>query len=120
MAIRSTRRDTRHPLRRGSSFVESTMPLAASGEARAVLTRVSVSSFAFEVDGIHPELEVGTRLAAVTVCVGDCTLHGDAVVRSTAKAGDRSEIGCLFYPESPSGEERWMALISGIEATEGA
>lgn len=110
----SSRRDVRYRVREGAS-VACTTPLAESGALEAVMTTVCVAGLGFEVEG-DPICTPGTRLAPMTVRAGDCAIRGEAVVRSVRVLGAaRFEIGCLFVPESPAAEDRWMALISGVE-----
>lgn len=108
----------RHRVREGASVVCAT-PLSESGALEAALTTLSVSGLAFEVEG-DPTTTPGTRLAPMTVRAGDCSIRGDALVRSVKVLGaGRFEIGCLFVPESAAAEDRWMALISGVEVALG-
>lgn len=94
-------------------------PLSESGSLEAALTTLSVSGLAFEVDG-DPTCMPGTRLTSITVRAGDCAIRGDALVRSVKVLGTAHfEIGCLFVPESAAAEDRWMALISGVEVALG-
>ena len=96
-----------------------TLPLVASGSKEAALTILSVSGLAFEVEG-EPTCTPGTSLGATIVRAGVCSIRGDAMVRSVKPLGaERFEIGCLFVPDSAAAEDRWMALVSGVEVALG-
>ncbi len=110
-----TRRDARHDLSRGSSFVELPYPVSKTDHTSAALTRISVAGLAFETTS-EPTLDVGAIVAGVTVRVGDCRLRGDLVVQALATTAPPVEVGCLFYPAAPADADRLMALIAGIEA----
>lgn len=115
----STRRDTRHAVRPGSSFVEFSHP-DGQGAVRAALTRISIAGFAFLLEGPLQDFQPETCLPDMRLHVGPCVLEGQAVVRSiTAATESGGEIGCLFHPETRESEERWVALIAGIEAVSG-
>ena len=95
--------------------------LELDGDAtHANLTRISVAGFAFEVEGLVNGYPPGTQLYDVRIHVGPCVLEGQAVVRSVTAIGEGGEVGCLFHPNSRESEERWMALVAGIEAVQGA
>ena len=80
------------------------------------LKMISASGFAFESMDDAPTLREGDQFRAVTIRVGDCVLKGDVVVRNFRQADAGLEIGCLFHPQSPEWEDRWMTLLAGIEA----
>jgi hypothetical protein len=89
------------------------------GLARAPLTRISVAGFAFEIEG-STHLRPQTTLQGLKLHIGRCVLEGQGVVRSVATVdGGRTEVGCLFHPESSESEDRWTAVVAGIEAVQG-
>lgn len=111
----SSRRDARHRIGGSGSLVTCAVPLSVAGAQEATLTTLSVAGLAYEVDGPSAH-EPGTRLVGLEVRVGNCTIQGDAVVRSSIELGPgRFEVGCLFFPASSAEEDRWMAVIAGIE-----
>jgi hypothetical protein len=115
----STRRDTRHAIRPGSSFVEFAHP-DGQEPVRAALTRISIAGFAFQFEGPLHDFQPETCLPGLRLHVGPCVLEGQAVVRSIISThASGGEVGCLFHPETRESEERWMALIAGIEAVQG-
>lgn len=113
----STRRDRRYDLRPGSATIELPNP-HADGRSRARLVRISVSGLTFELPRASVKLERGAWLENVTIRVGECVLHGEAQVRNLTRIADtRTEVGCLFLPEARGSEDKWLALIAGIDAT---
>jgi hypothetical protein len=111
----STRRDTRHRLRDGSSCVEFDDPHADGASVRGAVVAVSAAGLCFRVDADATSYPAGTCLTALTVRVGECLLRGEAVVRNVRGLGpNRVELGCLFYPAAAE-EDRWMTLLAGIE-----
>jgi len=115
----STRRDARYALRPGSSTVQFSDPGAVGGTTRAELTRISIAGLAFDIDRGAEKFSQGMRLKGVTVRIGSCTLGGDLSVRSAMPGADsRTQIGCLFFPDTHESEKSWMALIAGIEAAQ--
>lgn len=113
----STRRDTRHLVRPGTCFVALEPPEPNKARSWVALIQMSVCGLSFELDGDAPEIVSGQCLEGLTVRIGQCLVQGDALVRSTASRGASGlEVGCLFYPASPDDQERWMAVIAGLEA----
>lgn len=116
----STRRDKRHALLSGTCFVEFAQPDSGSGTACESLTRLSVAGFAFETEQAPEKIPPGMRLVDVRLVVGPCVLQGEAEVRSTQSlVGSNYEIGCLFYPATRECEDRWLAVVAGLEAAAG-
>jgi hypothetical protein len=75
-----------------------------------------VSGFAFEATDECPRVRGGDEFRGITLCIGDCVLEGDIVVRNTRQVDGQFEIGCLFFPGSREWEDLWMTLLAGIEA----
>jgi hypothetical protein len=112
-----TRRDPRHKLRPGSGFVEFMDPDDAQRRVSGTLTLVSASGLAFEVDRVVPNLRAGTWLRDAKMLVGNCELRGDIAVRN-ARPLEKSGMGVggLFYPSSPTEEDRFLVLIASLES----
>ena len=99
--------------------MRSLVPESGDRTTRADLTRISIAGLAFDIEGGAEKFSQGMRLKAVTVQIGPCTLSGDLLVRSTMVGqGPRTQIGCLFVPDTHESEKGWMALIAGIEAAQ--
>ena len=112
-----SRRDPRHSLRPGVGFVEFGTGGSGSRDRRADLTWISVAGLTFEADG-DPDIEPGTLLEAVTVCVGECEVEGELSVKSVRRVNEsRVETGCLFYPSSHAEAEKWSTVVAVIQAT---
>ena len=112
----TTRRDLRHKLRRGIAFVEFETDDPSNGPRRGDLTSVSVAGLTFEVD-TDAVLEKGTMLQAATVLIGECAIEGDLAVRYVRRMNEsRIETGCVFYPSSHVGTEKWSAVVAVMEA----
>jgi len=108
----STRRDLRFKVRRGVGFVE----FDSDGPRRGDLTSVSVAGLTFEVN-TDEGLKEGIALQDATVLIGECAVEGDLAVRHLRQVNDsRIEAGCMFYPSSPIGLEKWSALVAVIGA----
>lgn len=112
----TTRRDPRYDLRPGVGFVEFEVNGSANDCQRADLTSVSVAGLTFEMD-TDPGIEEGTLLKAATVLIGECEVEGDLAVRYIRRVNEsRIETGCVFYPCSHLGAEKWSAVVAGIYA----
>ena len=112
----TTRRDLRHKLRRGIAFVEFEIDDSSNGPLRGDLTAVSVAGLTFEVD-TDAALEKGTMLEAATVLIGECAIEGDLAVRYVRRMSEsRTEAGCMFYPSSHTGAEKWSAVVAVMQA----
>ena len=108
----TTRRDPRHRLRRGIAFVE----FEIDGPRRGDLTSVSVAGLTFEVN-TDEGMEEGTAVQAATVLIGECEIEGDLALRHIRRINDsRIEAGCMFYPSSNTGAEKWSAVVAVIGA----
>jgi len=108
----TTRRDLRHKLRRGIAFVE----FEIDGPHRGDLTSVSVAGLTFEVN-TDETMEEGTAVQAATVLIGECAIEGDLAVRHVRQVNEsRIEAGCMFYPSSHVGVEKWSAAVAVIGA----
>jgi len=112
----TTRRDRRHKLCRGGAFVEFEIEPSTDGRWRGELTSISAAGLTFEMDtGVL--IETGTLLQAVTVLIGECAIEGDLAVRYVRRANESTnEMGCVFYPASHAGAEKWSAVFAGMEA----
>jgi hypothetical protein len=111
-----TRRDLRYRLRRGIGFVEFEIGDSGNGRRRADLTSLSVAGLTFEVD-TDVGMEQGTLLQAATVLIGECAIEGDLAVRHIRLVADSTiETGCVFYPSSHAGAEKWSAVVAGMQA----
>jgi hypothetical protein len=87
--------------------------------ARAELTRISIAGLAFDIDRGAERFSQGMRIQEVTLRIGPCTVRGEVLVRSAMAAhGGRTQIGCLFFPDTHDSERSWTALIAGIEAAQ--
>ncbi len=82
----------------------------------APLATVSVAGLEFALQTGNEAIRVGSRIPQVTVRIGECTLRGELLVRNVRTHGERPAFGCLFYPAPGSDEERWMTVLSGIDA----
>lgn len=112
----TTRRDLRHKVRRGIAFVEFEIDDSGNGLLRGDLTAVSVAGLTFEVD-TDAALEKGTMLEAATVLIGECAIEGDLAVRYVRRMNEsRTEAGCMFYPSSHTGAEKWSAVVAVMQA----
>ncbi len=110
------RRDLRHRLRRGIGFVEFEIDDSCNGQRRGDLTSVSVAGLTFEVD-TDAGMEQGTMLQAATVLIGECAIEGELAVRYIRRVNESTiETGCVFYPSSHAGAEKWSAVVAGIQA----
>lgn len=113
--VPSTRRDVRHRIRRGSASVELPHPRVPGTRVTGRLYVLSVAGFAFELEADPEAFRPGELIPRVDLRVGDCLLQGELAVRDVRDVGGgRIEVGCLFYPTAHD-EERWSALIAGIE-----
>jgi hypothetical protein len=111
-----TRRDVRHCLRRGIGFVEFELVDSGKGRLRGDLTSLSVAGLTFEVD-TDLGLEKGALLQAATILIGECAVEGDLTVKHIRLVAESTiETGCVFYPSSHAGAEKWLAVIAGMEA----
>ena len=107
----TTRRDLRFRVRRGIAFVE----FEIEGPRRGDLTSVSVAGLTFEVNN-DEGMEEGRAMQA-TVLVGECAIEGDLAVRHIRRVNEsRVEAGCMFYPSSHTGVEKWSAVVAVIGA----
>ncbi len=112
----TTRRDLRHKVRRGIAFVEFEIDDSGDGLLRGDLTSVSVAGLTFEVD-TDAKIEKGTMLQAATVLIGECAIEGDLAVRHVRQMNEsRTETGCVFYPSSHVGAEKWSAVVAVMQA----
>ena len=112
----TTRREPRYKLRRGIAFVEFEIDDSCNGPRRGDLTSVSVAGLTFEVDA-DAGLEKGTLVQAATVLIGECAVEGEFAVRYIRLVNEsRVETGCLFYPTSHTGAEKWSAVIAVTRA----
>lgn len=110
------RRDLRHKLRRGIAFVEFEIDGSDNVRWRGDLTSVSVAGISFEVD-TDVALEKGTLLQAATILIGECAVEGDLAVKHVRRVNEsRTETGCVFYPSSHTGAEKWSAVVAVIKA----
>jgi hypothetical protein len=108
----STRRDLRHKVRRGVGFVEFEIDRPLRGN----LTSVSVAGLTFEVN-TEDEMKEGTAVQAAVVLIGECAIEGDLAVRHVRRVNEsRIEAGCMFYPSSHTGVEKWSAAVAVIGA----
>ena len=112
----TTRRDLRHKVRRGVAFVEFEIDDSGNGQMRGDLTSVSVAGLTFEVD-TDLDMEQGSLVQAATVLIGECSIEGDLAVRFVRRVNEsRIETGCVFYPSSHVGTEKWSAVVAVMEA----
>jgi hypothetical protein len=89
---------------------------SGNGRRRGDLTSLSVAGLTFEVD-TDLGMEQGTLLQAATVLIGECAIEGDLAVRYVRLVADSTiETGCVFYPSSHAGAEKWLAVIAGVQA----
>ncbi len=108
----TTRRDLRFRMRRGIAFVEFEL----DGLRRGDLTSVSVAGLTFEVEN-DEGMNESVAVQAATVLVGECAIEGDLAVRHIRRVNDsRVEVGCMFYPASHTGVEKWSAVVAVIGA----
>jgi hypothetical protein len=116
----STRRDPRFALPGGVGFVEFECGGSDEGRLRADLVDVSVAGVTFHLDA-GPSIEKGAILSNVSAHLGDCVVEGELLVKHREPVGrSRLEVGCLFYPSSQLDEEKWSAVIAGLQAAKGA
>ena len=110
------RRDPRFPLRPGGGTVRFSLDTGPGRDHEGALTQVSVAGIGFGMTG-GPPMTPGTVLRGATVTIGLCEIKGDLSVRQCRHVSDSStEVGCLFYPSSTESEERWIAVLSGMDA----
>ena len=108
----TTRRDLRFRVRRGVAFVDFEIDRPQRGD----LTSVSVAGLTFEVN-TDEELAEGTAIQSATVLIGECAIEGDLAVRHVRRVNEsRIEAGCMFYPSSHTGVEKWSAVVAVIGA----
>ena len=108
----TTRRDLRFKVRRGVAFVE----FEIEGQRRGDLTSVSVAGLTFEVNN-GEGMKEGMALQDATVLIGECVIEGDLAVRHIRHVNEsRIEAGCMFYPSSHTGVEKWSAVVAAIGA----
>jgi len=99
-------------VRRGVAFVE----FEIDGPRRCDLTSVSVAGLTFEV-GNDEGMKEGLAVQAATVFIGECAIEGDFAVRHIRRVNEsRVEAGCMFYPSSHTGVEKWSAAVAVIGA----
>jgi hypothetical protein len=111
------RRDPRFALREGSAVLELADPRDDASRVRGTVKRISAAGLGFESHGWWRGLAPGATLSGAVLRVGDCVLRGTVVVVNLTQQGpDVAELGALFHPESPQGEDRLMTLLAGIEA----
>ncbi|TDI47703.1 MAG: hypothetical protein E2P01_06515 [Acidobacteria bacterium] len=112
----TTRRDPRHKLSQGIGFVEFEIDDSRNGRQRGDLTSVSVAGLTFEVD-TDAGMEKGMLVQAVTVLIGECVVEGDLAVKYVRRVNEsRTETGCVFYPSSHTGAEKWLAVVAVMKA----
>ncbi len=112
----TTRRDLRHKVRRGVAFVEFEIDDSGNGRLRGDLTSISVAGLTFEVDN-DAAMEKGTLLQTATILIGECSIEGDLAVRYVRRMSEsRTETGCVFYPSSHIGTEKWSAVVAVMKA----
>ena len=112
----TTRRDPRYSVRPGVGFVEFEINDSGDNCRRADLTSVSAAGLTFEMDS-DPGIKEGTLLQAATVLIGECEVEGDLAVRYIRRVNkSRIETGCVFYPSTHPGAEKWSAVVAGIYA----
>jgi len=115
-----TRRDPRIALPEGAGFVEFEPGGSGDGRLRADLVEVSVAGVTFKLDA-GPSIEKGAILSNTSAHVGDCVVEGELLVKHSTPAGNSGlEVGCLFYPSSQLDEEKWSAVLAGLQAAKGA
>ncbi len=62
-------------------------------------------------------MEEGTLLQAATVLIGECAVEGNLAVIYIRRVNESTiETGCVFYPSSYPGAEKWSAVVAGIHA----
>ena len=116
----STRRDPRIALPDGVGFVEFTSGGPDDRRLRADLVAVSVSGVTLEMDS-GPSFENGAIFHNASAHVGDCVVEGELLVKHSEPVdASRLEVGCLFYPSSQLDEEKWSAVLAGLQAARGA
>jgi hypothetical protein len=108
----TTRRDLRFKVRRGVGFVEFHIDRPQRGD----LTSVSAAGLTFEINA-DDDMKEGMAVQAATVLIGECAIEGDLAVRHVRPVNEsRIEAGCMFYPSSHTGVEKWSAAVAVIEA----
>ncbi|MEE8411887.1 MAG: hypothetical protein V3S47_05250 [Acidobacteriota bacterium] len=112
----TTRRDLRHEVRRGIAFVEFEIAESGKGKLRGDLTSVSAAGLTFELD-TDAGVEQGALVQAATVLIGECAIEGDLAVKFVRRMNEsRIETGCVFYPSSHIGAEKWSAVVAVMKA----
>ena len=112
----TTRRDPRFALPGGTGFVEFDSGRPGGGRVRADLTDVSVAGVTFELDA-GSSFKKGEILSNASAHVGDCVVEGELLVKHSELVHEtRLEVGCLFYPSSQLDEEKWSAVLAGLQA----
>jgi len=87
---------------------------------RGDLVDVSVAGVTFHLVA-GPSIEKGAILSNASAHVGDCVVEGELLVKHSMPSGRSSlEVGCLFYPSSQLNEEKWSAVLAGLQAARGA
>jgi hypothetical protein len=116
----STRRDPRFALPEGAGSVEFQVDGHSDVHYRAGLKDVSVAGLTFEMD-VGPAIARGDLLRGAIVRIGECEVEGELAVRYIQVPREaRIDVGCLFYPASQIGEEKWSSVVSGVRAAKGA
>lgn len=109
------RRDSRHQFPRGRTSIN----LGGPGQTRAEIANVSAAGIAMIVSR-DAGVVVGAQYPAAVLSFGACSVRGEIVVRNVKPFGVTSELcGCLFYPASPAETERWMVIVTTVEAVIG-
>ena len=112
----TTRRDLRHEVRRGIAFVEFEIAESGNESLRGDLTSVSAAGLTFEADA-DAGVEQGTMVQTATVLIGECAIEGDLAVKFVRRANEsKIEAGCVFYPSSHVGAEKWSAVVAVMKA----
>jgi len=112
----SMRRDPRLALPAGAGHVDFEAGDSGVGQHRAELVEASVAGMTLELDA-GPSFDSGEILRNAAVHIGECVVEGELFVKHTESVHEsRLEVGCLFYPSSQLDEEKWSAVLAGLQA----
>ena len=110
------RRDPRFFVPFGAGFVELATGDSDGGRHRADIVEASVAGMTLELDP-GPSFDSEQVIRDAKVQIGECVVEGELLVKhSEPTRGSRLELGCLFYPSSLLDEEKWAAVLAGLQA----
>jgi hypothetical protein len=122
MAVRTPtrRRQKRYPVGHGTpAHVAFDFPNPGGLPRRLALVNFSKSGVSFRLEGNDDlaQLDPGSRLDAVVLEFGDCTIQGELLVMHvTPDSRSHALCGALFYPATDVDLIKLRSVVAGMEA----